>query len=118
MKVQDILKENADQRFVRSVNRLCRNNADNAFYLLNNDDTVISGAVYEAATNKNPDNILVIDDLTLGIAKMFPNAKVTLALTPVRVPDSIYDLVKKRIEKYYAEVAHREITVIKLKEIC
>lgn len=117
MKVQDILKENADQRFVRSINRLCRNNDTNAFYLLNNDETIISDSIYDATINKNPENILVIDDLTLGIAKRFPNAKITLALTPVRVPDSVYDLVKKRIEKYYSEVAHREITVIKLEEI-
>ena len=117
MKVQDILKENAHQRFIRSINRICRNNANNAFYLLNNDETTISDSIYNAARNKTPENILVIDDLTLGIAKRFPNAKITLALTSFRVPDSVYDLVKKRIEKYYSEVAHREITVIKLKEI-
>lgn len=116
MKPQELMKEDAAQRMVRAVNRLCHNSAKNSFYLVR-EDSSIPDYIYEAATNKNPESILVIDDLTLTMAKRFPKAHFTLALTPARVPVASFALVKQRIEKYYREVAHRDVEIISLNEL-
>ena len=115
VKTQDILKENIHQRFVRSVNRLVKADDKSAFHLLDKEST-IPNIIFDKVENKDPKTILVIDDLTCEIAREFPNAEVTLALSSYRVPDIVYNIVKARIEKYFSDVK-KSIKVVQLKEI-
>ena len=115
VKVTDILKENIHQRFVRSVNRLVRADDKSAFHLLDKEST-IPNIIFDKVENKDPKTILVIDDLTCEIAREFPNAEVTLALSSYRVPDIVYNIVKARIEKYFSDVK-KSIRVVQLEEI-
>ena len=115
VKVTDILKENIHQRFVRSVNKFVRADDKSAFHLLDKDST-IPNIIFDKVENKDPKTILVIDDLTCEIAREFPNAEVTLALSSYRVPDIVYNKVKARIEKYFSDVK-KSIKVVQLKEI-
>ena len=115
VKTQDILKENIHQRFVRSVNRLVKADDKSAFHLLDKEST-IPNIIFDKVENKDPKTILVIDDLTCEIAREFPNAEITLALSSYRVPDIVYNTVKARIEKYFSDVK-KSIKVVQLKEI-
>ena len=112
-----ILTENIHQRLIGSVNSLIKNPKRN-FYLLDKEST-IPNIIFDKVEKKDPKTILVIDDLTCEIAREFPNAEVTLALSSYRVPDSdsvLCSIIKDRIERYFS-VVKKEIKVVWLKEI-
>lgn len=115
--VKNILIRNKEERMAARVNRICHNSEKDAFYGLREEDDVIPDMIYSVVENKEPKTILLIDDLTAGFARRFPEARIIIALTPQRVPSNRFEMVKRTVEKYYHSVGVENIEIKMLKDI-
>lgn len=111
--INKIIKGGARRRVVNSINLVCQSKSK--FYQ-QSDDCQLSELIYSKMKNKNPKSILLVDDFGPAFLDGLNDTKITLALTGTRVPDSKFEAVKRKLQRYYKSIG-RDVEIIRLKEL-
>lgn len=110
---QEILNRTPQRAVVMQINQCCR--TKNAYFC---PTPGLKDAIWSKVESKSPKSVLVVDEPTLDVLGELKGAKVTLALTETRTPDSCFVAVKTLLVAYLAKYKPGlDVEIVRLKDI-